>query len=311
MTREELALLHGYLDGTLDEASFDRLQSLLRENADARRTLRTLSTVETKLQQLAALNPAAVQLLAALSPRERASFRWFRRRPGAAGLIAGLLGASVAWAAALPWLGEARQVVRTVLSESFESGVTKSAPGLPRESGQWSGDEADVVMAENGVEPRHGTRMLRFRRATYPGENSPRSQWGDVYRLVEVQALAGEGRTVARVTASFTSVSAAEGALFSCGVQAFALNEELGPLPSPLGAAWLREHNSAAGSRRLRLTGTRQWQELSLEVPLTPQTRFVMLHLAVVQEQPAVPAGAVEFPGHYLDDVKVELINRP
>jgi hypothetical protein len=36
-----------------------------------------------------------------------------------------------------------------------------------------------------------------------------------------------------------------------------------------------------------------------------------MLHLAVVQEQPAVPAGAVEFPGHYLDDVKVELIDRP
>jgi hypothetical protein len=311
MTQEELDLIHGYLNGTLDDAEFVRLQSLLRTSADARRTLRTLSTVETKLQQLAALNPASIRLLAAPALRERSSYRWFSRWPATAGLISGLLGASIAWATALPWLGEMRQVVRTAFSESFESGVAKTAPGLPRESGQWSGDEAEVVRAENGVEPRHGTRMLRFRRATYPGENSPRSQWGDVYRLVEVHALAGEGRTVARVTASFTSVSAAEGALFSCSVQAFALNEELGALPSPLGPAWLREHNSAAGSRRLRLTGIRQWQDLSLEVPLTAQTRFVMLHLAVVQEQPAVPAGAVEFPGHYLDDVKVELIDRP
>jgi hypothetical protein len=311
MTQEELDLLHGYLNGSLDEAGFDRLQALLRASADARRTLRTLSTVETKLQQLAALSPAAVQLLAAPSRRERVSTRWLGRRSGVVGLMAGLIGASVAWATVLPWLGEARETVRTVFTESFESGVTKTAPGLPREPGQWAGDEAEVAMAGQGIEPRHGARMLRFRRATYPGENSPRSQWSDVYRLVEVQPLPGEGRTVARVTASFAAVAAAEGARFSCSVQAFALGEELSSLPSPLVLSWLSQNHIASASRKLTLSAPRVWQSVSAEVPLTPQTRFVMLHLAVIQEQPAVQAGAVEFPGHYMDDVTVELINRP
>jgi hypothetical protein len=166
-------------------------------------------------------------------------------------------------------------------------------------------------MAGQWIEPRHGARMLRFRRATYPGENSPRSQWSDVYRLVEVQPLAGEGRTVARVTASFAAVAAAEGARFSCSVQAFALGEDLSSLPSPLVLSWLSQNHIASASRKLTLSAPRVWQSVSAEVPLTPQTRFVMLHLAVIQEQPAVQAGAVEFPGHYMDDVTVELINRP
>lgn len=311
MTHEELALLHGYLDGTLDEASFDRLQSLLRESADARRTLRTLSTVETKLQQLAAVSPASIRLLALPPVPERRFFRWVSRRPAAAGLIAGLLGASAAWASALPWLGEVRQTVKTVFSESFESGVAKTAPGLPRESTQWSGDEADVVRAEQEVEPRSGARMLRFRSATYPGENSPRSQWGDVYRIVDVSGLASEGRTVARVSASFAQGVVTGEERFACRVGAYALDQDLSTLPSTLSHTWLQQNNSATGSRRAVLTGTDRWQEVSVELPITRETRFVVLHLAVVQEQPTLKSGVVQFPGHFMDDVKVELITRP
>ena len=50
---------------------------------------------------------------------------------------------------------------------------------------------------------------------------------------------------------------------------------------------------------------------MSVEVPITPETRFVVLHLAVVQEQPALKFGFVKFPSHFMDDVKVELITRP
>ncbi|NDF00662.1 MAG: hypothetical protein EB034_20685, partial [Verrucomicrobia bacterium] len=60
MTRPELELLHGYLNGKLNADDFARLQTLLRTNGEARRMLRTLSTVEAKLEQLAADSPATL-----------------------------------------------------------------------------------------------------------------------------------------------------------------------------------------------------------------------------------------------------------
>jgi ferric-dicitrate binding protein FerR (iron transport regulator) len=63
MTQDQFDLLHGYLNCTLEEADFARLQFLLRDSADARRTLRSLSTVEAKLTQLAAIHPETVRIL--------------------------------------------------------------------------------------------------------------------------------------------------------------------------------------------------------------------------------------------------------
>ena len=77
MTQDQLDLLHGYLNGTLDEAGFARLQSLLRENAEARRTLRSLSTVDAKLNQLAAIQPETVRLLAEPAVASRSTAPWF------------------------------------------------------------------------------------------------------------------------------------------------------------------------------------------------------------------------------------------
>jgi hypothetical protein len=199
--------------------------------------------------------------------------------------------------------------VRTVFSESFESGVTKTVPGLPHETSLWMGDEAQVVASAPGAKAHGGAKMLRFVSATYPGENSPRSQWGDVYRLVDVRGMAGEGRTMARLSASFTQSSAVAEERFVCRAEALALDKELSALPTPLDLAWLQQNNSATGSRRAVLTGTGQWQDVSVEVPITRETRYVLLHLAMVQEQPIIESGSVQFPAHLMDDVKLDIIS--
>jgi hypothetical protein len=151
--------------------------------------------------------------------------------------------------------------------------------------------------------------MLRFVSATYPGENSPRSQWGDVYRLVDVRGMAGDGRTMARLSASFAQSSAVAEERFACRAEALALDKELSALPTPLDLAWLQQNNSATGSRRAVLAGTGQWQDVSVEVPITRETRYVMLHLAMVQEQPIIESGSVQFPAHLMDDVKLDIIS--
>jgi anti-sigma factor RsiW len=63
MKQDELDLLHGYLDGTIPDADFGKLQAVLRESAEARQTLRGLATVDAKLQDLGALSKRAKELL--------------------------------------------------------------------------------------------------------------------------------------------------------------------------------------------------------------------------------------------------------
>ena len=297
----QMELVRRYLGGeaTLEEAR--RLESMLAVDAQLRRDYLAYARVEAGLS-----SKVRPKLVKTASPA-----RWLSWRPltaAAAGIVFGMFCTAVAFGYVTPRVME---MVKTVFSEGFESGVTKTEPGLPREVGQWGGDEAEVVSSTSQVKAHGGGKMLRFFSATYPGENSPRSQWGDVYRIVDVRGLADAGYTVARVSANFAQGAATAEERFVCRVGAFALDQELNTLPSPLSHSWLQQNNSATGSRRAMLTGAGRWQEVTVEVPITRETRFVVLHLAVVQEQPTLTSGIVQFPAHFMDDVKVELITRP
>ena len=44
---------------------------------------------------------------------------------------------------------------------------------------------------------------------------------------------------------------------------------------------------------------------------MSPQTRYVLVHLAMRRRKPYPPTEPVQFSGHYLDDVKLELRTQP
>lgn len=108
LTQGELDLLHGWLNGTTPDADRPRLQSLLRESAEARRMLRALGTVDAKLQECAAANPATLRLMAMPGAQSspstsRSLFRGpFRWRALAAAV-------AVHFALAGAWLWQARE----------------------------------------------------------------------------------------------------------------------------------------------------------------------------------------------------------
>ena len=54
MKRNEVDLLHRYLDGAITPEEFESLEGLLRGSAESRSTLRSLATIDAKWQQLAA-----------------------------------------------------------------------------------------------------------------------------------------------------------------------------------------------------------------------------------------------------------------
>jgi hypothetical protein len=303
-------LILSCLDGRATDAEASRLNARLRVDAAARDLYLQLAdthsclAVDESLWMVSSFMAPPADLRAHTGPK-----RWFSERPltaAAAGIVLGMLCTSVVFAYVAPALGR----TKTIFAESFES-LTSTAPELPRETGRWGGDDAAGVEASAEVRPRSGNRMLRFLSGTYQGENAPRSQWGDVYRFVDVRGMAGAGHTVARLSASFSQGLGAVANQFSCSVEALALDEEISALPSPLNYAWLRQNSSASGARMRALSTTGEWQDMSVEVPVTPRTRFILLHLAVIQNAPLLQAGAVRFPGQYMDDVRVELLTRP
>jgi len=54
MTEAEEKWLHRYLDGAISPEDSESLENLLRADAETRRTLRTLATIDSKWRQLAA-----------------------------------------------------------------------------------------------------------------------------------------------------------------------------------------------------------------------------------------------------------------
>ena len=296
-------LIQRYLHGEATDGEVAELDRLLASDRAVRRKLIVEMGVDAGLCEIARERASQPSVVA---PRRSVWLAWRTLAAAAAGILFGMFCTSVVFGYVVP---RTMEKLRTVFSEGFESGVTKTAPGLPRETSRWGGDEAEVVAAAPWVKAHGGAKMLRFLSATYPGENSPRSQWGDVYRLVDVRGLAGDGRTVARVSASFTQGAVTGEERFACRVGAYALDQDLSALPSPLKLSWLQQNNSATGSRRAVLTGSQHWQDVSVEVPITRETRYVMLHLAMVQEQPTLKSGAVHFRAHFMDDVKLEIVS--
>lgn len=305
-------LIQRYIAGTLPDDDALALQNALKSDKDLRALYLDYMNLDVALGSHAESRAAVNEILASPMAGETSRpTRWLSWRPltaAAAGIMLGMFCTSVVFGYVGPRVAEK---VRPVFSEGFESGVSTTAPGLPRVAGLWSGDEAEAVNATPAMKARSGGKMLRFLSATYPGEDSPRSQWSDVYRLVDVRGLAGAGRTVARLSASFAQDILSPEERFAGRAEALAIDRELSAVPTPLSLAWLQQNNSAMGSRRAVLTSARTWQDVSVEVPITRETRYVVLHLAMVQEQPYIHSGAVQFAGHFMDDVKLEIISRP
>jgi len=307
MKAEAVALLHAYFDGTLTEGELPQLQELLRESVEARRLWRTLATVEEKLQESAAGDPETLKLLEPL--KEAGSVRgvWFQWRPlaaAAAGIVLGMLSVSGVRA----YVGNLGGKV-TLLYESFERVPKATQPGLPREAGIWSGDEAAIVPAEQGIRPKGGGKMLRFVSASYPGENASQSAWGDVYRLVDLRGLVSDPKSVLRLTANFAAGQFPVEEEYSCSVELIALETDPKDSPQPATLPWMHENSASDAKRKFPINGNGAWQRAMVEVAVTPQSRFALMHLAMQRRKPYPPTEPVRFPAHYVDGVKLELFS--
>lgn len=312
MTQDQLDLLHRYLDRTIGEEDFDRLQTLLRESAEARGMLRDLSTVNAKLEQLAAANPE-MPGVSPSAPRGVARAGWLQWRPlaaAAAGLVLGLFSASMVFAYVSPFAEKAA----VLLQESFESGPPPRVTGVPTEPGGWSGDYSEVVGEQQGVKPASGRRMLRFVRGDYEGRAIPQSHSSDVFRLVDVRRYRQEfadGRALVQLTALFNAAPFSEEETYYCTLTIFAL--DAGLVGEALRADNVLSSESLAYSRSSKVVldhDPATWQPVSNELRLPPNTEYLMIRMGMSNDTKPASRRKADFAGHYADKVQLVLAHR-
>ena len=337
MRQPDLDLLHAYLDDRLSTADCEALQSLLRESPEARRVLRGLATIDTKLEQLAAADPHCLRLLMpgtqgpwSATSEVRQTHSGSRSLAAIAGLFLGVCCTSIVFAyAVIP------VKARTIFFESFEHGQPPLTAGMPIRPGVWGGDYTKVVEADERVTPADGRGMLRFLRADHEGKPPRFGFVSEIYRIIDLgdftaDIAEGYDRLVAEVR--FASLDHDQPNRYLCNVKL----DTMAALPSTGGE---REVKNILDAERLEIkaidraidhfgsyspasvdqsltfrnTGER-WQTLRVELSVSPGTRYVLVKLSVADLQAAAEGRDscdVEFPGQFVDDVRIFLVRNP
>ena len=307
-----LHLLQAVRD-THDTSARAELNTLLRENADARSTMARLMVDEQSL--ISRLRDDSIVALLEPAPKAetplRTSTRWFAWRPltaAAAGLVIGLFSASMVFG----FGARSVEKVISLLQESFEGGPAPLVKGIPQDVNLWSGDYSEVVERYEGVKPKDGTKMVRMLRSDFEGKaSSMPNRQGDLSRIIDVRSfmrVANGGEFVMTLSALFNAAPFPDSQRYDGVVALYALGE-LGSTEESLMEDALAISNGSCNSMD-RDPAT--WQTASTRLLLPTGTKFVMLKVSFRRwpkgsgDQPSLP-DLMTFAGHFVDDLRASI----
>ncbi len=297
-------LFSAALNGTLTDAERPQLAALLKASAEARELWFLYHDNECGLAELknataaSAARHAMEHLVDAPTPRHISPWlQWRSLTAAAAGLSIGLFGASVVYGIAAHRGAEKRTSV-PIFAPGFEDVQLPLTAGFPAGAGRWSGDAAQVVAAENGVQPKEGKFMLRLE----PAAKSPLR----MFQVLDLQSLPsdadGESLEI-EISASFATAVAESSVRYM--IRAFAVTEA----PEDLDAAWFerRDESIASVTKGLdALPGAKGWQTLGVSIQVPRAARSLVLFFGV-----RTPDKTSRTLPSYLDDVRVSLVTPP
>lgn len=302
-TAEEIATLHRLLRA--DPAALDawlQYAELHGEFAGGT-TLATAARGEAP-----AAVPAGERRSDVRPPWGRFFFPWLPQ--AAAGLVVGLLAATVVWAYVRPPAARALPL----LDEDFENPAVPLAVRTALETGIWRGDSAEIVGAEAGVKPARGSHMMRLLRADYDGKAKPAGgHIAVVYRLIDLRPYRSEladGGAVVEVSASFNARGFPAAERYGCAISLFALDAD--SVPDRVGRLGTTLTNDALAMARSSSTqldrDPASWQRLNTELRLPGNAEFLVVRLHINQMFESAPDFV--FTGSYVDEVRVALTRR-
>jgi anti-sigma factor RsiW len=256
----------------------------------------------------AALPAAPGEAVNQRSPR----WSWLSWRPltaAAAGIVFGMFCTAVAFGFVMPRAVATASRLFALVDGSFENDSVGA--GFPKQTGAWSGDAAEVVVAV-GVKAREGRRMLRFVKAEGDANATDgRALACDVFQLVDLRplraSLGAEGNSLLELSASFLDArptNTKPSVTFFCQLYLFkgdAANVHQawpGNIPAAI----------ASGSAEVTTLGgsSDAWRQLTAKSLVSAEADF-----AVVQISARPNLRGPMPPQLFVDDVKLTLKTQP
>lgn len=294
-------LIHNCLDGCLSGGEAARLSALLEDSAAARERYWETAAVHGLLED--SLRQASLRVITGQETRVRMpdarGFPWRPWAAAAAGLVFGIFGASMVWAYAFPMAkGTAERTIAT-LAEGFENADPAPSRGFPRQATEWSGDLSALVMAESGVVPIEGDRMVRL-----AAPNSRRFSYAwRILDLAEHPVSSGAETRKVEVSAAFNTPGASRPLCYQIRLAAF--SQEPGEIrriwnDEPLLFETVLQHIG----RNVRVEeGDPGWKRVHASMEIPPGTRSLLISLAASEADPESTPEK-----YYLDDVQAHLV---
>lgn len=286
-------LLLAYEDNALTPDELAEFKQLLGSAPAARQRLVEAGVLQT-------IAASHVMAKAVIVPPQRKVIAWLQWRPlaaAAAGLVIGLFSASVVFGF-VAQRGLEKRTPLAVFEPGFEDAQMPLTIGFPGGPGQWSGDAAQVVAAENGVPPKEGKFMLRLEPMS---RGVPR-----IYQVLDLQSLPSGAGTETRdmeISASFAAADPETAVRYV--IRAFAVTEA----PETLDVSWFdrREESIASVARGMDfMPGATGWQTFSVRMQVPRAARSLVLFFGA-----RTPDRASRMSPHYLDDVRASLLASP
>ena len=298
-----------YQDGAMTTEECAAFENEMRNDASKRRLfagaqLRSMALHDRFRQDAFRVVPA---------PKHRAWFASLVSRPfaaAAAGLVFGLLCASLAWAVASPRAVATMARVFALVDGSFEKQSGRLPSGFPTQFGVWSGDESEVMRADSA---KDGKQAMRFVRAEGDANmpNSPANSC-DVWQLVDLRGLraeAGDGDATLELSASFLDARKGKGSRVLFSVRVYAFSGE----PSQLHADWPMaiKESLAFGSGVADSWGgaPQKWKQATAKMMLPSGADFAVVQLVATKW--TTKGQTAEFGEQFADDVRLTLKTQP
>lgn len=305
------SLICGHLHGTLTHEERHELEQRLLHSAADRE--RFWQEAETHAMLHEVLQTSLGDEMMPKASRARKVATWLSWRPiaaaAAAGLAIGMFCTSVLLAYTQPRSPVMVNKVLPVADGSFESGSQIPAQGIPSHAGGWSGDFSRVVMAEDGITPKQGRRMLRILRADHEmSSEGARSYVGSVAQVIDLRPLRADWsdrEQLVEVSAQFNAIPLPQGGLYDFNVKAAAFRGDIAEAPT----LWSDHEASVSRSARTVAadSGAATWQSVAVPLVVPLDADFLVIEAAVVFKGEQSAQSVAEFPGHYVDEVEVRL----
>ena len=287
-TEHELELMRLYLEGVASLEETQELESLIVKDASVRQDFLRYTHLDSALAGVRRSQPSVV------APRRSVWLSWHPLTAAAAGIVFGMFCTSMVFGFVVQ-RGVEKKTPLTVFEPSFEDTQMRLANGFPGRPGQWGGDAAHVVAAENAVSPKEGKFMLKL--------DPKRRGAPHMYQVLDLQSPAygagGEPRDI-EISASFAAADPE--ASVRDVIRAFAFTEATESLDEA--SLETRDEAIASVTGGLDVTpGMTGWQTISVKVQVPRAARSLVLFFGV-----RVRDKAAHMAPSYLDDVHVSLL---